>query len=103
MVLMQAQVNSDLSVVHGFSCGSLEKSKRSGSAAVKDSILPSVGGGRGAEESSRHLLVDDGVGALVSPRQCSCSVWKRTGPAELSLSAVSWHSPGSVGRLGEEQ
>lgn len=76
--------------------------KQLGSAAVKDSFLPAVGGGR-KEESSRHLLVGDGVEALVSLRQCSCSVWKRTGPVKLSLSAVSWQGPGSIGRLGEEQ
>lgn len=63
--------------------------------------VPSAGGGR-REESIRHLLVGDGVMTLVSPRRCSSLVWKHTRPANLSLSAVSWHSPGSIGSLGEE-
>lgn len=44
-----------------------------GLAAVKDSFLPSAGGGRREAESSRHLLVGDGVGASVSLRQSQTS------------------------------
>lgn len=95
------EVNSDASIIPGsfyfvFNSRFLSKSpmEQLGAAAVKD--------GGGEEESSRHLLVGDRVETSVSPRQRSCSIWNCARPAKLSLSAVSWHGLGSIGRLGEQ-
>lgn len=52
-----------------FSMIPLRNPRQLGLAAVKDSSLASGGGGRREAESSRHLLVGDGVGASVSLRQ----------------------------------